>query len=131
MVGLVVLFLVPYFPLGAYPLPDTGSMEPTMTGCDIIAYSHPGDVSVGDVVIVDAEWTDGAVIHRVIEERSDGYILQGDANSSPDPEVIPPDRVVAQAQIVVKTGSVLDWFCDPATDVGLAAYDVYKQTLPF
>lgn len=117
------LVIVPYVPVGAWPLPDTGSMEPTMTGCDLLVYGPADDVEVGDVVIFDAPWRDGLVIHRVVGTTPKGYVLKGDANDAPDPMAVPEDRIVAEVTHVVHSGAMLEGICEPASDAALAAFD--------
>lgn len=124
LVALVVaLVVVPYVPVGAWPLPDTGSMEPTMGGCDLLLYGPADDVEVGDVVIFDAPWRDGLVIHRVVGETTEGYVLQGDANSAPDPEPVPGERVLAEVHYAVGTGHLVGGVCNPVSDAAMTAFD--------
>ena len=68
---------------------ESGSMEPTLNeGDGFIAVPAPiaGELGVGDVVVFQADRVQGGRIttHRIIEERADGYITQGDANPFPD-----------------------------------------------
>lgn len=71
---------------------DTHSMEPVLkagaNGLELIPQSEK-DVHVGDVVAYSASWSDGLVVHRVVEQGSDEqgtyYVLKGDNNSSADP----------------------------------------------
>ena len=56
----------------------SGSMEPVMYRGDIVVLEkanllglqefNPADVEVGDIVVYNAAWHDGPVIHRVIEK---------------------------------------------------------------
>ncbi len=123
LASVVGLLVVPYVPVGAWPLPDTGSMEPTMTGCDLLVYGPADDVEVGDVVIFDAPWRDGLVIHRIVGESPRGYVLKGDANASPDPMAIPEDRIVAEVEHVVGSGTLLEGICGPVSDAAVSAFD--------
>ncbi|QZA88521.1 signal peptidase I [Salinarchaeum sp. IM2453] len=64
---------------------ETDSMEPTIEPGEVVVVAPPeltGDPDVGDVIVFDAEYTDGGglVTHRVVGEESQGYITQGDAN---------------------------------------------------
>lgn len=124
VVALVIaLVVVPYVPVGAWPLPDTGSMEPTLGGCDLLLYGPADDVDVGDVVIFDAPWRDGLVIHRVVGETSAGYVTRGDANPVPDPEPVPRGRVVAEVHQAVGTGQLVGDVCDPVSDAAMTAFE--------
>ncbi len=71
---------------------DTHSMEPVLkagaNGLELIPKSED-DIHVGDIVAYEANWTDGLVVHRVIESSKDElgryYILKGDNNNVTDP----------------------------------------------
>ncbi|UWG50543.1 Signal peptidase I [Halalkaliarchaeum sp. AArc-CO] len=68
---------------------ETGSMEPTLEAGDgfvAIPSAIAGEVTTGDVVAFEAEQVHGGDLttHRVIDERSGGYITQGDANPFTD-----------------------------------------------
>ena len=68
---------------------DADSMEPTLNeGDGFIAVPAPvaGDVETGDVVVFEAEGVqDGRITtHRVVGERSGGYVTQGDNNPFDD-----------------------------------------------
>lgn len=68
---------------------ETGSMEPKLAPGDgfiavptfVAASPEPGDVVTFDAVNINSG---GLVTHRIIEERSAGYITKGDANPVPD-----------------------------------------------
>lgn len=122
-VVLVSLLVLPLVPLGAWPVPDTGSMEPTMSGCDVVVYGPADTVEAGDVVLAEATWREGAVLHRVVDETPEGYILQGDANASPDPSVVPAAAVMAESHYVIATGAAIGPLCGPLTDVGIRTYE--------
>ncbi len=67
----------------------SGSMEPTLkTGDGFVAIPSAiaGDVGVGSVVVFESEHVHGGDLttHRIVEERSEGYITQGDANPVSD-----------------------------------------------
>jgi signal peptidase len=123
VLGLVLTVLVPHVPLGLWVLPDTGSMEPTTVGCDVHVYTPATDVDVGDVVVYDAHWRSGLVIHRVVAEREDGYVLQGDNNPAPDPEVVTDAQILSEVDFVVHTGSVLKEICTPVSSVAVSTYE--------
>ena len=82
---------------------ETGSMEPTIRTGDGFVSLPPaitGSPSTGDVVVFDAQELEGGGLttHRIIEETSDGYITQGDANMAADQEGREPP--VSESQIV-------------------------------
>ena len=121
------LLVVPYVPVGAWPLPDTGSMEPSMRGCDVLVYGPAWEVETGDVVIADAPWRDGVVIHRVVDQTPDGYVLKGDANGSPDVMAVPPDHILAEVQYVVKVGSLVEPYCAFASETAMTTYETSRE----
>jgi len=73
----------------------TGSMRPLLdagtTGIEIRPESED-QLKVGDIVAYRAKWTDGVIIHRIvdIEEDENGiyFTLKGDNNSREDPEKV-------------------------------------------
>lgn len=80
----------------------TGSMEPTLAvGDGFIAVPTvlAGDIGPNDVITYDAQSLDGGgtTTHRVVGERAEGYITQGDANPFTDQDAGEP--LVSNAQI--------------------------------
>lgn len=105
MLAVVLLSLVLGHVLG-YPVllayVESGSMEPTLnTGDGFIAVptTLTGAVEPGDVVVFQAEALHGGEIttHRIVEERPNGYVTQGDANPFPDQSLGEP--LVTDGQI--------------------------------
>jgi len=72
----------------------SGAMEPVMYRGDIVIVDqNPSSVQVGDIVVYNATWYPGPVIHRVkqIYETSNGntyLIMKGDNNPVADPNHI-------------------------------------------
>ena len=84
---------------------DSSSMEPTLNeGDGFIAVPAPlaGDVGVGDVVTFEAENVQGGEIttHRIVEDRPEGYITQGDNNPFPDQSTDDPPVTDGQVKTV-------------------------------
>jgi len=77
----------------------SGSMEPVMYRGDIVVLEQanilgfhefsPNDVEVGDIVVYNAAWHEGPVIHRVINiaeiNGSTVFEIKGDNNDVSDP----------------------------------------------
>lgn len=77
----------------------SGSMEPVMYRGDIVVLEQtnilgfhefsPDDIKVGDIVVYNAAWHEGPVIHRVINTAqingSTVFEIKGDNNEVPDP----------------------------------------------
>jgi hypothetical protein len=71
---------------------DTNSMDPVLDyGANAIqiAPNSPEEVHVGDIVSYESDYSDGVIIHRVIEKGTDEngayFILKGDNNARADP----------------------------------------------
>lgn len=100
LISLVFAYLVGQPALLSYV--DSGSMEPTLNEGDgfiAIPSAIAGDVGVGTVVVFQSEHVHGGALttHRIIDERSEGYITQGDANPFPDQSGAEPP--VSEGQI--------------------------------
>ncbi|MFP4402756.1 MAG: hypothetical protein ACOC3X_03420 [Nanoarchaeota archaeon] len=74
---------------------DTKSMDPvldsTAHGLHIIPKKQE-DINIGDIVAYESKFTEGTILHRVIEIKADNeglyYILKGDNNELADPEKV-------------------------------------------
>ncbi len=69
------------------------SMEPLLWTGDVVIVYKSGEVRVGDVVIYVNRGN--YVIHRVVEIRSNCYIIKGDNNPLPD-GCIPKELVIGK-----------------------------------
>ena len=108
----------------------SGSMEPVMYRGDIVVLEqadllgfhefNPADVQVGDIVVYNAAWHEGPVIHRVIEigqiNDTTVYKIKGDNNKVADPYWVTEgqikSRVVTingQPLIIPKLGYISIW----------------------
>lgn len=76
---------------------DGGSMSPTYEAGDVLIVTPPtgDDLKVGKILLVGTPPT--AYVHRVLEisegDTETKALLQGDANSTPDPDWITQDQV--------------------------------------
>lgn len=74
----------------------TGSMEPILSDTANGLYVEPKgpkDIQVGDIIAYSFNESPKPIVHRVTEIQEDEYgnvqyIVQGDANSEPDPEPV-------------------------------------------
>ncbi len=98
---LLVALYVPIVPFGFWMMPPTGSMNPTIRGCDVLLYG-PGEPEEDAIMMF---WYEdhSMYIHRIIEKRENGYLFQGDNRDEPD-GVIPEDDIQAK---------VYTWFSTP------------------
>ena len=108
----------------------SGSMEPVMYRGDIVVLEqanllgvhefNTSDIKVGDIVVYNAAWHEGPVIHRVIEidqvNDTTLYKIKGDNNNAADPYWVTggqiKSRVVTingQPLIIPKIGYISIW----------------------
>ncbi len=85
----------------------SGSMAPAMRPGDVLMIDdHPDGQLLGQrtVITFESERDDGELItHRIFESLpgSERYITKGDANPTPDTDLVRPDQVVGVGQLVV------------------------------
>jgi signal peptidase len=86
-----------------------GSMAPALWKGDLVVLRRGGaGAQVGDVVLVAKQGWPSGVLHRVRAVNADEtYVLQGDANATPDRDPVPAGSVLGLAACVVPTGRVL------------------------
>ena len=108
----------------------SGSMEPVMYRGDIVVLEkanlfgiqefNPEDIQVGDIVVYDAVWHDGPVIHRVIDigeiNGTTVYKIKGDHNKVADPYYVTAGQITSrvltfngQPIIIPKIGYISIW----------------------
>ena len=108
----------------------SGSMEPVMYRGDIVVLEkadllglhefNASDVKEGDIVVYNAAWHDGPVIHRVIEKgQINGttvYKIKGDNNKVADPYWVTESQITSrvltfngQPLIIPKIGYISIW----------------------
>jgi signal peptidase len=119
---------------------DSGSMAPTLEEGDgfiAVPAELVGDVGAGDVVVFEAEEIhDGeATTHRIVEEREEGYITQGDNNPFTDQSTGEPPVTDGQVKAVLLTvdGEVLriPYLGTAAGAVGSAVGSVERRVAAF
>lgn len=108
----------------------SGSMEPVMYRGDIVVLQQANilgfhefdtsDIKVGDIVVYDAAWHEGPVIHRVIEigqiNGTTVYKIKGDNNNAVDPYYVTEGQIMSrvltfngQPIIIPKIGYISIW----------------------
>jgi signal peptidase I len=102
--SLVLWIALPWAFLGWSPtLVTSGSMRPLVSPGDVVMIrpAAPTDLAVNTVVLYDRPDT-GRILHRIVEVRSDGTVqTEGDANASPDSELVHPSDVRGVAVLAV------------------------------
>lgn len=83
---------------------STGSMEPTVSPGDVVAFAEYDGRSLqpGTIIQFDDPVRPGeTVTHRVVGINDDGtYTTRGDANAAPDSTPVPPDAILGVATLV-------------------------------
>jgi signal peptidase len=103
------------------------SMEPTFHTGDLIVVWPRGGYDTGDVApyrVPEGEPGEGGlVIHRVVGgDGTDGYVMQGDNNPTPDIWMPTDDDVIGRQVLAVpKVGEVLAWIRQPGVLAAVAA----------
>ena len=72
---------------------DSNSMDPLLdkeaNGIEVIP-ENENDIEIGDVIAYEANWTNGIVVHRVVNISKDDYgiyfVTRGDNNPANDPQ---------------------------------------------
>lgn len=79
---------------------DTNSMDPVLdkeANSIELKPESPNDVSIGDIISYRSDYTDGLVVHRIIEKEEDEegiyFTAKGDNNPSEDPGKIRFDQI--------------------------------------
>ncbi|BBD72724.1 signal peptidase I [Sulfodiicoccus acidiphilus] len=66
---------------------DGVSMYPIYQNGDLVFYSPPNNVHVGDVIIYRSPYTSTYVVHMVVKENGDNYVTKGvDEITNPEPD---------------------------------------------
>lgn len=79
---------------------QSGSMEPELPvgSLCVVKICETEQIKKGDVIAFDSG--SAKVVHRVLSIQENGYQTKGDANESPDPEVVPKEQV--QGKVVAR-----------------------------
>ena len=94
LIGIYVLVSLPAL-FGYKPLiVVSGSMEPNYKVGSILYYKEVSisDIKENDVITFETK-NDSNVTHRVFEVTDEGFVTKGDANLSPDTEIVTFDMV--------------------------------------
>ena len=108
----------------------SGSMEPVMYRGDIVVLEQanilgfhefsPDDIQVGDIVVYNAAWHEGPVIHRVIDigkiNGTTVFKIKGDNNDAVDPYYVTKGQIKSRVVtindnplIIPKIGYISIW----------------------
>jgi signal peptidase len=100
----VVVYYGLSFALGT-PMPIVSvvseSMEPVLQRGDLLVVVAPSDLKVSDVVIYQRLDTRYTIVHRIIEEKPEGYVIKGDNNQVPDPGIVRKEQILGKVVYAV------------------------------
>lgn len=89
----------------------SGSMEPSLQVADVVVVKNAQTADIAIGTVVDAITPEGGRIHRVVEVLPEGYRTQGDANGTPDSDLVPADRITGVGVFLVPfVGHPRVWF---------------------
>ena len=78
----------------------TGSMDPKIKPGDLVITHQEETYSIGDIITFEQ---DGALVtHRIININNDYYYTQGDANDSPDSQVLTYEDIKGKVVFTIK-----------------------------
>lgn len=81
----------------------SGSMAPVLRPGDVVMIEDRSDELLGQRSVITFDRDGDIVTHRVFEvlEQERAYVTKGDANPTPDTDVVPADSVLGAARLVV------------------------------
>lgn len=99
--GLCFLSLLPTLVGYESVVVSSPSMEPALHTADVVVTGSPESNNVQVGTVIDFRTTQGKRIHRVVELTENGYRTKGDANTSPDPQLVTETAVEGIGLLVV------------------------------
>jgi signal peptidase I len=117
------LFLAPAQVGGqaSYAIVDGNSMEPKMRRGDLAVLRATGEYTVGDVVAYH-DPDIGLVMHRIVRQDGDRFVMQGDNNSWLDIYHPAPSEIAGELWLFVpRVGKLLGLFSQPGRVAVLSA----------
>ena len=118
----IISVLVLFFIFNVRPvIVISGSMEPEITtGSMAFIDGDLKEPSLGDIIAYRSG--ENTVTHRVIDEKSGGYITKGDANEVADPVIVSPGQVEGTVVYdIPKAGKAVSYIRTP---VGIAIISI-------
>lgn len=88
------------------------SMEPTLSSGDLVVLRTQKEYQVGDIVTFNV--ARGFVIHRIVKQSAEGFMLQGDNKEHPDPWRPTSDEIVGRMWFKISgAGRVVSFLRQP------------------
>ena len=104
------------------------SMEPGIKVNDLVVIHREQDYQVDDIVTFAEDG--GLVTHRIIEVTDEGYVTQGDANPSPDPEIKKSAVIGRVSAVIPKAGKLIRFVRSPGGIIAVFAIAVILLFMP-
>ena len=84
----------------------SGSMSGAIEIDDVVIVKEQKNYALGDAILF-CDVNGKTVCHRIIAEKVDGFETKGDANNTPDQELVPLDRVYGKVRLTLPRIGVL------------------------
>ncbi|MDH3278442.1 MAG: signal peptidase I [Nitrosopumilus sp.] len=101
----LALFLWPSFLGGStdFLIVEGKSMLPTILPGSFVITKAENSYKVDDIVAfyLRASGQEKIVVHRIIEEKENGFLIQGDNNPTPDPGLFKNDRILGKVTLAI------------------------------
>ena len=108
----------------------SGSMEPAFSAGDMILITEKPEYQVGDVVTY--QMGSQTVTHRIIGEEDWQFLLQGDANNTPDIDPVEKEQILGkQVAVIPYLGWLISFLRTPVGLVVLVFAGVVLVELPY
>lgn len=84
---------------------NSGSMEPKIHTGSVVIDHKADNYKVGDVITFKISGSANTATHRIVTVNNDGtgvtYQVKGDANNSPDPDLVPAANIVGKVKFSI------------------------------
>ncbi len=108
----------------------TGSMEPEISGNDMVIAKAQEEYAVGDIIMFESG--NSLITHRIVEETGNGFITKGDANNTPDSAPVTEESIVGKIVCTVpEVGMVLGYLKTPLGMTALVLIGFLLIEIPY
>ncbi len=98
----------------AYASITGNSMEPMLTEGDLALVRSQGEYDPGDVVAYNSEELGHVVLHRIVSQEGDAFVMKGDNNDWLDSERPTEDQILGELWVnVPSAGSIMQKIREP------------------
>jgi len=78
----------------------SASMEPTLYRGDLL-FITSANYTVGDVVLYERPEINYIIVHRIIKETENGFVIKGDNNPAPDPGYVKESQIKGKVRYAI------------------------------